>query len=75
MKIKTAFMVMIFCSSALSGCTGNDSEKDDRIEALEIELSESISDHDSSLGQSPLWSPRWPNPSHHWKFLKTQCLI
>ena len=51
MKIKTAFMVMIFCSSALSGCTGNDSEKDDRIEALEIELSESISDHDSSLGQ------------------------
>ena len=51
MKIRTAFMVMIFCSSALSGCTGNDSEKDDRIEALEIELSESISDHDSSLGQ------------------------
>ena len=51
MKLRSVAIVILFFSSVLSGCVGNDSEKDDRIEALEAELSDSISDHDSSLEQ------------------------
>ncbi len=51
MKVRTVAIAILFFSSVLSGCAGNDSEKDDRIEALESELSDSISDHDSSLEQ------------------------
>ena len=51
MKVRTVAVAILFFSSVLSGCTGNDSDKDDRIEALEAELSDSISDHDSSLEQ------------------------
>ena len=51
MRVRSVVIVLIFLGSVLSGCTGNDSEKDERIEALESELSDSISDHDSSLDQ------------------------
>ena len=51
MKLRSVAIVILFFSSVLSGCAGNDQEKDDRIEALETELSDSISDHNSSLEQ------------------------
>jgi ELWxxDGT repeat protein len=51
MRLRTALIVMVFCSSTLTGCTGNDSEKDETIAELEAELSDSISDHNSSLEQ------------------------
>ena len=51
MKLSSVVVVLLLSSSLLSGCVSNDSEKDERIEALESELSDSISDHDSSLDQ------------------------
>ena len=75
MKVRTVAVVILFFSSVLSGCTGNDSDKDDRIEALEAELSDSISDHDSSLEQIITLEAHWPSLWRHWQLLKGQCLI
>ncbi len=51
MKLRSVAIAILFFSSVLSGCAGNDSEKDERIEALEAELSDSISEQDTSLEQ------------------------
>ena len=51
MKLRSAVIVLLFFSSVLSGCVGNDSEKDDRIDSLETELSDSIADYDEALEQ------------------------
>ena len=45
MRAKSLVIVLIFLGSILSGCTGSDTEKDERIEALELELADSISDN------------------------------
>lgn len=51
MKLRSAVIVLLFFSSVLSGCVGNDSEKDDRIDSLETELSDSTADYDEALEQ------------------------
>ena len=51
MKLRSAVIVLLFFSSVLSGCVGNDSEKDDRINTLETELSNSTANYDEALEQ------------------------
>ena len=51
MRVKSVVIVLIFLGSELSGCTGNDSENDERIEGLETELADSISSNDEALSQ------------------------
>lgn len=51
MRVKSVVIVLIFLGSVLSGCTGNDSENDERVEALETELADSISSNDDALSQ------------------------
>ena len=52
MRAKSLVIVLIFLGSILSGCTGSDTEKDERIEALEAELADSISDNDDDQGKN-----------------------
>ncbi len=51
MRVKSVVIVLIFLGSVLSGCTGNDSENDERVEALETELADSISSNDDALSK------------------------
>ena len=51
MRVKSVVIVLIFLGSILSGCTGSDSESDERVEALESELADSISDNDDAQSQ------------------------
>ena len=51
MKLRSAVIVLLFFSSVLSGCAGNDSENDERINNLESELADSVADYDESLEQ------------------------
>ena len=51
MRVKSVVIVLLFLGSVLSGCTGNDSEKDERIETLESELADSISDYDEAIAE------------------------
>ena len=51
MKLRSLVIVVLFLSSILSGCTGNDSEKDDRIEILESDLADSINNYDDALSE------------------------
>ena len=51
MRVKSVVIVLIFLGSVLSGCTGNDSENDERVEALESELADSISSNDDALSK------------------------
>ena len=48
MRVKSVVIVLIFLGSVLSGCTGNDSENDERVEALEAELSDKIVELDDA---------------------------
>ena len=51
MKLRSAVIVLLFFSSVLSGCVSNDSENDERIEALELELSDSTANYDDAMEQ------------------------
>ena len=48
MRVKSVVIVLIFLGSVLSGCTGNDSENDERVGALEAELSDKIVELDDA---------------------------
>tara|TARA_B100000674_G_scaffold122770_1_gene93920 strand:+ start:4217 stop:6427 length:2211 start_codon:yes stop_codon:yes gene_type:complete len=51
MRAKSLVIVLIFLGSILSGCTGNDTENEERIESLEADLADSISDNDDAQAQ------------------------
>jgi len=42
MRVRSAVIVLMFIGSILSGCTGDDTENGERVEALEAELSDKI---------------------------------
>ena len=51
MRVRSVVIVLLFVGSLLSGCAGNDSENDERTEALESELNDSINDYDNALSE------------------------
>lgn len=51
MKLRSAVIVLLFISSVLSGCAGDDSENDERIDNLELDLADSIANYNDSLEQ------------------------
>ena len=42
MRVKSVVIALLFVGSLLSGCAGNDSENDERVEVLESDLNLSL---------------------------------
>ena len=51
MRVKSVVIALLFVGSLLSGCAGNDSENDERVEVLESDLNDSINDYDNALSE------------------------
>ena len=51
MRLRSAVIALLLFSSILSGCTSSDSGNTDRIEDLEAELEDSISENNDAQSQ------------------------
>ena len=51
MRVKSAVIVILFLSSMLSGCAGDDSGNEERIAELESDLADSLLENDNALSE------------------------